>query len=64
MKGAERKVLASKVLSLSSKHGLCGSDDINRIDTCTDVFDAGEYVNMTMLDRRVAQIFVSTDRRT
>jgi hypothetical protein len=25
--------------------------------------DTGEYVNMTMLDRRVAQIYVSTDRR-
>jgi hypothetical protein len=26
--------------------------------------DTGEYVNMTMLDRRVAQIYVSTDRCT
>ena len=26
--------------------------------------DTGEYVNITMLDHRVAQIFVSTDRRT
>jgi hypothetical protein len=64
MKGAERKFLALKAFSLSSKPGLCGSDGINRIDTCTDVLDTGEYVNMTMLDRRVAQIYVSTDRRT
>ena len=64
MKGAERTFLALKALSLSSKPGLCGSDGVNRIDTCTDVLDTGEYVNMTMLDRRVAQIYVSTDRRT
>ena len=64
MKGAERKFLAWKTPSLSSKPGLCGSDGINRIETCTDVLDTGEYVNMTMLDRRVAQIYVSTDRRT
>jgi hypothetical protein len=63
MKQAEQKFLALKVLSLSSKPGLCGSDGINRIETCTDVLDTGEYVNMTMLDRRVAQIYVS-DRRT
>jgi hypothetical protein len=30
----------------------------------TDVLDTGEYVSMTMLDHRVAQIYVSTDRRT
>ncbi len=64
MKGAERTFLALKVPSLSSKPGLCGSDGINRIETCTDVLDTGEYVNMTMLDQRVAQIYVSTDRRT
>ena len=63
-KEAERKFLALKVSSLSSKPGLCGSDGINRIETCTDVLDTGEYVNMTMLDQRVAQIYVSTDRRT
>jgi hypothetical protein len=49
---------------LSSKPGLCGSDGIKRIETCTDVLDTGEYVNMTMLDRRVAQIYMSTDSRT
>ena len=64
MKEAERKFLGLKVHSLSSKPGLCGSDGIRRIETCTDVLDTGEYVNMTMLDRRVAQIYVSTDRRT
>lgn len=64
MKEAERKFLALKVSSLSSKPGLCGSDGIKRIETCTDVLDTGEYVNMTMLDRRVAQIYVSSDRRT
>ena len=64
MKGAERKFLALKVLSLSSKPGLCGSDGISRIETCTDVLDTGEYVNMTMWDHRVAQIYMSTDRRT
>jgi hypothetical protein len=61
---AERKFLALKVPSLSSRPGLCGSDGMKRIETCTDVLDTGEYVNMTMLDRRVAQIYVSTDRRT
>ncbi len=64
MREAERTFLALKVPSLSSKPGLCGSDGIKRIETCTDVLDTGEYVNMTMLDRRVAQIYVSTDRRT
>jgi hypothetical protein len=63
MKGAERKFLALKTPSLSSKPGLCGSDGINRIETCTDVLDTGECVNMTMLARRVAQIYVSTDDR-
>jgi len=64
MKEAEQTFLALKVPSLTSKPGLCGSDGRNRIETCTDVLDTGEYVNMTMLDRRVAQIYVSTDRRT
>jgi hypothetical protein len=61
MKEAERKFLALKVPSVSSKPGLCGSDGFNRIETCTDVLDTGEYVSMTMLDRRVAQIYVSMD---
>ena len=64
MKKAERTFLALKVPSLSSKPGVCGSDGMKRIETCTDVLDTGEYVNMTMVDRRVAQIYVSTDRRT
>jgi hypothetical protein len=64
MKQAERRFLALKVPSLSSKPGLCGSDGVSRIETCTDVLDTGEYVNVTMLDHRVAQIYVSTDRRT
>jgi hypothetical protein len=64
IKEAERRFLAWKVPSLSSKPGLCGSDGIKRIETCTDVLDTGEYVNMTMLDRRVAQIYMSTDSRT
>jgi hypothetical protein len=64
MKEAERKFLSLKVPSLSSKPGLCGSDGIHRIATCTDVLDTGEYVNITILDRRVAQIYVSTGRRT
>jgi hypothetical protein len=64
MKEAERRFLALKIPSPSSRPGLCGSDGIRRIETCTDVLDTGEYVNMTMLDRRVAQIYVSTGRRT
>ena len=64
IKGAERTFLSWKIPSPSSKPGLCGSDGINRIETCTDVLDTGEYVNMTMLDHRVAQIYVSTDSRT
>jgi hypothetical protein len=64
MKEAERKFLSLNVPSLSSKPGLCGSDGIHRIETCTDVLDTGEYVNLTMLDERVAQIYVATDRRT
>jgi hypothetical protein len=64
MKEAERKFLSWKIPSLSSKPGLCSSDGIARIETCTDVLDTGEYVNMTMLDQRVAQVYVSTDSRT
>ena len=64
MREAERRFLALKIPSLSSKPGLCGSDGINRIETCTDVLDTGEYVNMTMLDQRVAQVYVSTDSHT
>jgi hypothetical protein len=64
MKEAERKFLAWKIPSLSSKPGLCSSDGIARIETCTDVLDTGEYVNMTMLDQRVAQVYVSTDSRS
>jgi len=63
-KEAKQKFLALKVSSPLTRPGLCGSDGMNRIETCTDVLDTGEYVNMTMLDRRVAQIYVSTDRRT
>ena len=64
MKGAERKFLALKASSPSSMPDLCSSDGISRIETCTNVLDTGEYMNMTMLDQRVAQIYVSTDRRT
>jgi hypothetical protein len=64
MKDAERKFLALKVSTLSSKPGLCGSDGISRIETCTDVLDTGEYVNMTMLNHKVSQIYVSVDSRT
>src|SRR5438105_15291098 len=64
MKEAERRFLSWKIPSLSLTPGLCGSDGMNRIETCTDVLDTGEYVNMTILNRRVAQIYVSTDRRT
>ena len=64
IKEAQRKFLALNVPSLSPRPGLCGSDGTSRIETCTDVLDTGEYVNMTMLDQRVAQIYVSTDRRT
>jgi hypothetical protein len=64
IKEAKRRFLSWKIPSLSSKPGLCGSDGINQIETCTDVLDTGEYVNMTMLHRRVAQIYVSTDTRT
>jgi hypothetical protein len=64
MNEAKQKFLALKTSSFSSNPGLCGSDGMKRIETCTVVLDTGEYVNMTMLDQRVAQIYVSTDRRT
>jgi hypothetical protein len=64
IKEAKRRFLSWKIPSLSSKPGLCGSDGINQIETCTDILDTGEYVNVTMLHRRVAQIYVSTDTRT
>jgi hypothetical protein len=64
IKEAERNFISWKISSLSSKPGLCSSDGIERIETCTNVLNTGEYVNMTMLDKRVAQIYVSTDSRT
>ena len=64
MKEAKQKFLSWKMLSLPFKPGLCGSDGIYRMETCTDVLETGQYVNMTILDRRVAQIYVSTDSRT
>ncbi len=64
MKGAKQKFLSWKIPSLPFKPGLCGSDGIYRMETCTDVLETGQYVNMTILDRRVAQIYVSTDSRT
>jgi hypothetical protein len=64
IKEAERKFLSWKIPSLYSKPGLCSSDGIKRIETCTNVLNTGEYVNMTMLDKRVAQIYVSMDSRT
>jgi hypothetical protein len=60
LKGAEQRFPALKTPSFSTKPGLCGSDATSRIETCTDVLESGEYVNMTMLDRRVAQIYVAT----
>ncbi len=64
MKGAKQKFLSWKIPSLPFKPGLCGSDGIYRMETCTDVLETGQYVNMTILDRRVAQIYVSTESRT
>jgi len=49
IKEAQRKFLALNVPSLSPRPGLCGSDGTSRIETCTD--------------HRVAQIYLSTDRR-
>jgi hypothetical protein len=64
MKEARRKFLSWKIPSLPFKPGLCGSDGIYRMETCTDVLETGQYVNMTILDQKVAQIYVSTDSRT
>ena len=64
MKEAKQKFLSWKIPSLPFKPGLCGSDGIYRMETCTDVLETGQYVNMTMLDQEVAQIYVSTDSRT
>jgi hypothetical protein len=64
MKEAMRKFLSWKIPSLPFKPGLCGSDGIYRMETCTDVLETGQYVNMTILDQKVAQIYVSTDSRT
>jgi hypothetical protein len=64
MKEANRKFLSWKIPSLSSKPGLCGSDGITRIETCTDVLDTGLYVNMTILDQRVAEIYAPLTSRT
>jgi hypothetical protein len=62
-KVAEQKFLSWKVPSLSFEPGLCGSDGIYRVETCTGVLETGQYVNMTILDQQVAQIYVSTDSR-
>jgi hypothetical protein len=64
MKKAKRVFLSWKVPSRPFKPGLCGSDGIYRMETCTDVLENGQYVNMTILDQKVAQIYVSTDSRT
>jgi hypothetical protein len=63
MKEAKQKFLSWKIPSLPFKPGLCGSDGIYRMETCTDVLETGQYVNMTILDQKVAQIYVSTDSR-
>jgi hypothetical protein len=41
IKEAERRFLSWKIPSLSSNPGLCGSDGINRMETCTDVLETG-----------------------
>src|SRR5882762_10866278 len=64
MKEAKQKFLSWKIPSLPFKPGLCGSDGVYRMETCTDVLETGQYVNMTILDQKVAQIYVSTDSRT
>jgi hypothetical protein len=64
MKEAKQKFLSWKIPSLPFKPGLCGSDGIYRMETCTDVLETAQYVNMTILDQKVAQIYVSTDSRT
>src|ERR1700758_4871115 len=56
MKEAKQKFLSWKIPSLPLKPGLCGSDGIYRMETCTDVLETGQYVNMTILDQKVAQI--------
>jgi hypothetical protein len=61
---AEQTFLSWKIYSPSFKAGLSGSDGLYRMETCTDVLETGKYVNMTMLDQQVAQIYVSTDSRT
>jgi hypothetical protein len=63
LKDAEGKFLALKKPSRYSTPGLCGFGEIDRIETCTDVLDTGEYVNVTMLDGKVAQIYVSQNPR-
>jgi len=63
MKEAERKFLAWRMPSLYSRSGLCGSDGIARMESCTNVLDTGEYVSLTMLDGKVAKIYISTDNR-
>ena len=64
MKKAKQTFLSWKIPSLPFKPGLCGSDGVYRMETCTDVLETGQYVNMTILDQKVAQIYVSTDSRT
>src|SRR5246127_881721 len=64
MKKAKQKFLSWKIPSLPFKPGLCGSDGIYRMETCTDVLETGQYVSMTILDQKVAEIYVSTDSRT
>jgi hypothetical protein len=64
MKDAKQTFLSWKIPSLPFKPGLCGSDGIYRMETCTDVLETGQYVNMTILDQKVAQIYVSTDSST
>jgi hypothetical protein len=64
MKEAKQTFLSWKIPSPPFKPGLCGSDGIYRMETCTDVLETGQYVNMTILDQKVAQIYVSTDSRT
>jgi hypothetical protein len=64
MKEAKQKFLSWIIPSPPLKPGLCGSDGIYRMETCTDVLEIGQYVNMTILDGRVGQIYVSTESRT
>src|SRR4029077_17642655 len=52
IKEAERRFLSWKLPSLSSKPGLCGSDVINRIESCTDFFDYGGEDKLTRLCQR------------